>query len=147
MEFQLSDFNHHLDIQIRFNDVDGFRHVNNSIMFEYFDLGRMSYLSEILKLNYELVDDENLVIVSTKTDFILPIHLGDSLKVYTKLFQIGEKSVSMIQWLIKNGDNKPSVTCLSVLAGFNTATETSMIIPDKWKKLLTGFEKELLLNK
>ena len=147
MDFILSDFKHNIDIQIRFNDVDGFRHVNNSIMQEYFDLGRMSYLVKLLNFNYQLVDDENLVIVSTKTDFIQPIHLGDVLKVYTKVCHLGKKSLTMIQWLVKDGAENPSVTCLSVLAGFNPAKETSMIIPDKWKKILVEYEKVLSFKK
>ena len=144
MEFQLSDFKHNLDIQVRFNDVDGFRHVNNSIMHEYFDLGRMSYLIKLLNFNYKLVDDENLVIVSTKTDFIKPVHLDDKLKVYSKVYQIGDKSLKMIQWLVKEGDEDASVTCLSTLAGFIPSKESSMEIPDKWILALKEYENDSL---
>jgi len=141
LEIKLSDFNHSLAIQTRFNDVDGFRHVNNAVMQEYFDLGRMDYLINMLNFDYKQVDSENLVIVSNKTDFFQPVHLFDKLKVYTKVYQIGDKSLKMLQWLVKEGDNNPAVTCSSVMAGFIPSKEISMPIPDKWRKALSEYEK------
>ena len=106
----------------------------------------MYYLINTLNFNYKSVDDQNLVIVSNKTDFIKPLHLFDKLKVYTKVYKIGDKSIKMLQWLVKENDNNPSVTCDSVMAGFITSTETSMSIPDKWRKDLIDFEKDIWLN-
>jgi len=147
MELTLSDFNHSLDIQIRFNDVDGYRHVNNSIVQEYYDLGRMAYLIDVLKFDYKHVDNESLVIVSIKTDFIQPVYINDQIKVYTKVYQIGEKSIRMIQWLVKKEDKAPSVTCDSVLSGFDPIKETSILITEKWKKMMLDFEKNILIKK
>jgi acyl-CoA thioester hydrolase len=144
MSIKLSDFKHIIDIQVRFNDVDGFRHVNNSVIQEYFDLGRMYYLINILNFNYTSIDDQNLVIVSNKTDFIKPLHLFDNLKVYTKVYQLGEKSLKMIQWLVKENDDNPAVTCDSVMAGFITSKETSMEIPEKWRIELIEYENNIL---
>ena len=140
MELQLSNFKHSLEIQIRFNDIDSFNHVNNAITHEYFDLGRMSYLSDILNFEYIKLDDKNLVIVSTKTDFIQPVHLEDKLTVYTKVFYIGDKSLKMMQWLVKDGKTTPAVTCASVMAGFIPSKEISMEIPDKWRIALNQYE-------
>lgn len=33
-------FNHTLPIQLRFNDVDKFGHVNNTVYFSFYDLGK-----------------------------------------------------------------------------------------------------------
>ena len=37
-------FNHTLPIQLRFNDVDKFGHVNNTVYFSFYDLGKTEYL-------------------------------------------------------------------------------------------------------
>jgi acyl-CoA thioester hydrolase len=147
MDFISTDFKHITDIQIRFNDVDGFRHINNSIIQEYFDLGRMHYLIDILTFDYQNVNDQNLVIVSNKTDFIKPLHLFDNLKVYTKVYQIGDKSLKMLQWLVNDKEEHPSVTCDSVMAGFISSKEISMVIPDKWRDKLFEYEGHILLKK
>ena len=36
-------FNHTLPIQLRFNDVDKFGHVNNTVYFSFYDLGKTEY--------------------------------------------------------------------------------------------------------
>lgn len=33
-------FHHQLPIQLRFNDVDKFGHVNNTVYFSFYDLGK-----------------------------------------------------------------------------------------------------------
>ena len=43
-------FFHRLPVQIRFNDVDRYGHVNNNAYFAYYDLGKQEYLYKVLKL-------------------------------------------------------------------------------------------------
>lgn len=145
MDFQLSDFKHSIEIQIRFNDVDGFNHINNAVIQEYFDLGKMDYLIKTLNYDYKNVENDNLVIVSYKTDFFSPVHLFDKLKVYTKVYQIGEKSLKILQWLVKKNEINPAVTCNSVMAGFIPSKEISIVIPDKWRVKLEEYEGEIRL--
>ena len=40
-------FNHTLPIQLRFNDVDKFGHVNNTIYFSFYDLGKTEYFASV----------------------------------------------------------------------------------------------------
>ena len=41
-----------LPIQIRFNDVDRYGHVNNNSYFSYYDLGKEEYLNNVLTADY-----------------------------------------------------------------------------------------------
>ena len=40
-------FNHTLPIQLRFNDVDKFGHVNNTVYFSFYDLGKTEYFASV----------------------------------------------------------------------------------------------------
>ena len=65
-------YHHSLPIQIRFNDVDRYGHVNNNSYFAYYDLGKEEYLRNVLKVDYrksEVVP----VIANINADFIQPI--------------------------------------------------------------------------
>ena len=69
-------YHHRLPIQIRFNDVDRYGHVNNNAYFAYYDLGKQEYLQNVLKVDYrssEIVP----VIANINADFIFPIFYGD----------------------------------------------------------------------
>ncbi len=145
MEHYLKDFNHRLQVQIRFNDIDGLGHVNNVVYQEYFDLGRSGYLKSILGDSLG-TDDKNLVIVSYKTDFFKPSYINDKLIVLTRVYKLGVKSIKMIQWIIKDGNVNPCVTCDSVMAGFIPSKEKSIAIPEKWSDLLYKSENGLLIQ-
>ena len=40
-------FHHTLPIQLRFNDVDKFGHVNNTVYFSFYDLGKTEYFATV----------------------------------------------------------------------------------------------------
>ena len=145
MEFKLSDFNYKIDVQVRFSDIDGFNHVNNSVFFQFFDVGRINYFRHSLGFMFNINDNESLVVVATKTDYNRPAHLWDNLSVYTKVYQLGVKSVKIIQWVVRNGEESPLVVCDSVMSGFAPSIEQSIVIPDKWRNKLNEFEKGILL--
>ena len=41
------EFHHSLPIQLRFNDVDKFGHVNNTVYFSFYDLGKTEYFASV----------------------------------------------------------------------------------------------------
>ena len=85
-------FNHQMSVQIRFNDVDIYGHVNNAVILSYFDLGKVSYFEELDKQGIGH-GDMALVIVNVNVDFKAPIFMGDNIVVKTKIYEIGNKSV------------------------------------------------------
>ena len=40
-------FKHTVPLQLRFNDIDALGHVNNSVYFTFYDLGKARYFEEI----------------------------------------------------------------------------------------------------
>ena len=46
LDIQSYDFKISTPVQLRFNDLDGYGHANNSSMQAFFDLGRAAYLQE-----------------------------------------------------------------------------------------------------
>ena len=145
MEHHFIDFHHHISIQIRFNDVDGFGHINNAVYQEYFDLGRVDYLEKTLGALLG-ANDQNLVVVSNKTDFSRPLYLKDEIEVFTRVYRLGNKSLRMIQWLVKKNEELPRVTCDSVMAGFTPSTEKGMLLPVEWRQRYNDFEKGGLIQ-
>jgi|ADurb_Cas_01_Slu_FD_contig_21_575312_length_2074_multi_13_in_0_out_0_2 acyl-CoA thioester hydrolase len=136
------NFHHSADIQIRFNDIDMLGHVNNAKLQEYFDLGRMLYLQRIFGRKM-FVDDEAIVIASTKTDFLKPVYLSDHIEVCTAITSIGEKSLKMTQHLRCKKMDEPKVVCESVMVSISKSSGKSMEMPEKWKDLICSFEQKV----
>ena len=144
MELKNDVFNHVVSLQIRFNDIDRLGHVNNAVVQEFFDLGRISYFNDTLG---DLLgkDGQQLVIVSYKTDFYRQIMPYDEVEVRTKIYKLGNKSIRMWQWIALVGEGSPKAINDSVLSGFYSGTDKSMVIPEEWRQIFHGFEKNTLI--
>jgi acyl-CoA thioester hydrolase len=142
METSLQEtFRHILPVQIRFNDIDSFGHVNNATFQEYFDLGRVHYFKQAFEgklFTHELA----LLIASIKTDFLLPVHLHDHIEVRTKVFEMGNKSLKMLQYVVDNQKNELKATCLSVMVCFKTDNNQTEVIPQQWREKFMEMEAD-----
>ncbi len=126
---------------MRFSDVDGFGHVNNAVVQDYCDLGRMYYLRDVLGwIPGATQNNDQLVVVSTKTDFIQQIFLGQSIEVLTRIYDLGNKSLKMVQWIIDANSDEPLSICESVMAGFRRKEGVSFRLPDEWREAIREHE-------
>ena len=64
-------FHHTLPIQLRFNDVDKFGHVNNTVYFSFYDLGKTEYFASVCPgVDWEKT---GIVVVHIEADFVKQI--------------------------------------------------------------------------
>ncbi len=126
-------------IQIRMTDLDPFGHVNNGVIYSYYDLGRLDYLNQINEdTRWDKMDK---VVVRTECDFMESILFLDDLSVETKIIGIGTKSVKMIQRIIDNNNTgKIKSTCLSIMSGYDKENNTSKEISKEFKEKVETFE-------
>ena len=134
-----SDFRVSVPVQVRMSDLDPFVHVNNGIQCHYFDLGRSFYLEKVLQnqVDWTTID---LVLVHIELDFAAPVEFHDKLVCESKIIEIGNKSLKMVQRLRETTTNTVKTTCLSVLAGFDRQTHQSIPICEEYKQRIREFE-------
>ena len=126
-------------IQIRMTDLDPFGHVNNGVIYSYYDVGRLHYLSQMNEdIQWEKMDK---VIVHTECDFMEAILFEDDISVETKIIDIGKKSIKMMQRIVENNSGRIKSTCLSVLSGYDRGNNCSKEIDEGFKGKILNFEK------
>jgi acyl-CoA thioester hydrolase len=124
-------------IQIRFNDIDIFGHINNSVYNQYLDCGKVEYMLRVLGRDV-LFGKKSMVIVRIENDFLNPGLMSDELFVTTGVESVGEKSVTMRQSIIdKNGEVK--LESLSILSTFDIEEKSSFPLPQEWIDALSKF--------
>lgn len=138
-ENQVERYYHSLPIQIRFNDVDRYGHVNNNSYFAYYDLGKEEYLRNVLKMDYRN-SDVVPVIANINADFILPIFYGDEIIIETRVSHIGKKSFTLKQRAINQKTGNIVCQCSTVMVCFNLKTQTSAELPEVYRKAFVEFE-------
>ena len=102
------------EIQKRFSDVDPFQHVNNVSQQMYFDL--------------------RIITVSTSTSYMGQIRLHDRVRVTTTCEKIGNKSLTLFQQLVVDGQVRSESR--SVMVAFDFARQLSMPVPEAWRTRL-----------
>jgi len=143
----ISKFKHKTRIQIRFKDIDKLGHVNNANHLTYFELARVSYLNEALdtSINWE---KEGIILARMEVDFKSPILLDDEVWVYTRVSKVGRKSYEM-EYLIERIVHNTSVVAAigkSVQVCFDYSKNSSMEMPDSWKKAVLKFDSDVLVT-
>ena len=138
-----NSFRHSVDVQIRFSDIDPLNHVNNSIISQYYDIGRINYLKEVLGEDIEW-NSIGVVIVNLNTNFFSPVFITDQIVVETRLIGFGEKSMRTLQRVKDKNTQEIKSTCETILSGFDVVSNKSAPIPDEIKKKFEDYEKGIM---
>lgn len=132
-------YHHRLPVQIRFNDVDRYGHVNNNAYFAYYDLGKEDYLHQVLKVDYRKAKVVP-VIANINADFIAPIFYGDHIVVETRVSHIGNRSFTLQQRAVNTDTNTVVCQCATVMVCCDLETQQSADMPANYRKAIEAFE-------
>lgn len=133
-------FHHRLPVQIRFNDVDRYGHVNNNAYFAYYDLGKDEYLRNVLRTDYR-GGAAVPVIANINADFIHPIFYGDEIVIETRVAHIGTKSFTLEQRAVNLKTETVVCRCSTVMVCFNLHEQRSAELPDEYRQKFEEFER------
>ena len=131
-------FNHTLPIQLRFNDIDKFGHVNNTVYFSFYDLGKTEYFASVCPhVNWE---KEGIVVVHIEANFLAQIYASDSIAVQTAVTEIGNKSFKLAQRVIDTNTHEVKCICTSVMVAFDLEHHQSKPLSEDWIAAICHFE-------
>ncbi len=139
-------FNHTTPIQLRFNDFDALGHVNNSVYFSFYDLGKVSYFNEVMP-DASVNKEVGVVIANIQVSFLLPVYPEENVAVETAVVEVGNKSFKLLQQLIDVDTNEVKCICQTVMVCYDAKTKTSRPISNEWRKAMADFEGNPELGK
>lgn len=132
-------FRHSVPVQMRFNDIDVLGHLNNSVYFAFFDLGKADYFRAVRGEDVDWMKAD-VVIVNVNCDFMAQTLFHENIAVRTQTIKIGEKSIMLAQQLynVDTDEVKAQSTC--VMVSFDPATGCSQPLAEHWRKSIIAFE-------
>ena len=138
--FDSLKFHHKMPIQIRFNDVDRFGHVNNNAYFSYYDLGKVDYFNAVLGHNIARNADIVPVVVNLNADFFFPVYYGDEIVVETCISHIGSKSFTLAQRAVNQKTGQTVCQCKTIMVCFSLDAQESVEVPQEFRDAIEDFE-------
>ena len=138
-------FRHSIPVRVRFNDIDVLGHVNNSVFFTYYDLGKSAYFTTIRKgqMNWTRPD---VVIANVNCNFYAPMRFGEPVSVVTRVESIREKSFKMHQRIVNTVTKEVKSECATVMVAFDVDTQESKCLPAAWVKAICEYEGRNLIE-
>ena len=133
-----NDFRHIIPLQIRFNDVDKFGHVNNTVYFQFYDTAKTDYIATVCKG----VDWERLAIVVVKieAEFVAQIKGDNHIAGRTRAVKIGNKSFHLEQDVIDTDTQEIKSRCFSVMVLYDLDRQQTIPLPDEWRRAISDYD-------
>jgi len=133
------DFRHILPLQIRFNDIDKFGHVNNAVYFQFYDTAKTEYISEVCPH----VDWNELAIIVAhiEADFLAQVKADSHLEARTRVSRIGRKSFQLEQELVESDTQEVKSRCMSVMVLYDLVSKQTIPLPADWVKAIREYEE------
>jgi len=118
----------------RFGDIDGLRHVNNTVLAIWFEQARnpiFRMFTPDLDLSYE---NWKLIMVKTEFNFLNEMYYGKDVEIKTYILKIGNSSFTIGHEAWQNG--KLSVKGEAVVVHFDFIEKKTIPIPDSIRSKL-----------
>lgn len=131
-----------MPVQIRFNDVDQYGHMNNSSYFSIYDLAKTSYMREVF--GGDDWDGLGIVVANINADFLAPVFFSDELYIETKVVHVGHKSFTLLQRAVNKASGVLKCQCRTVMVGYDVATKEPVDLPLDFKRAICEYEGKTL---
>lgn len=132
-------FRHELPLQIRFNDIDALGHVNNSVYFNFYDLGKAGYFQTIRNMPIEW-QKSDIVVANLSANFFAPVFFNEEIAVQTTVTEIGNKSFHVFQQIVNTKTRQIKSNCTTIMVGFDIKSNAAKEISEEWKEAIRMYE-------
>ncbi len=129
-------------VDVRFNDLDTYGHVNNAVYATYLEEARIAYLDRVLgdeadDLLSPAAEGTGMVMAGIELDFERPLRTVDAVTVAVETTALGRSSVT-IEYELR--DDAVVATGETTLVAYDRAADESRPLPDRWREAFAEFE-------
>lgn len=138
LEAWSQDFTFYEDIKVRFSETDMYGHMNNTVIFSYFEQARIGLFQKlnIFKIG-ESTGTSIIVVADLQCDFVRQVYFDEKLKVYAKIAKVGNSSVD-VHYMVKNEHNDICFVGRGSIVQINPQTGKSVAFSEETKHILSG---------
>ena len=127
-----------IEAQLRFNDIDILGHLNNTVYFSLYDLGKAKYMEEA-GLREPGPKAPTSVIADVHCSYFKPVHYGDEIYIETHCSEVGDKHFTLDQEMV-DGVGEIRSQCRTVMVYIDPATGKAASLPQSYRDKIQQFE-------
>jgi len=130
-------------VEVRYNDLDTYGHVNNAIYGTYVEEARVDYLETVVGgATADITgsgEETGMVVANLELDFEHPIRTRDEVTVGVRVPRLGEKSFPF-EYEIRTANGDVAATGETTMVAYSRGEGASVPIPDSWRESIAEFE-------
>lgn len=143
---ELSNYNHQIEEEVKFHEVDLMQVVNNAVYFNYFEDARVKYIQDLIKkykLKEIMVGESFFIMAHNEADYIEPALFDQRLKVYTRIEFIKNSSFGFRHLIECVNTGRVITRGAGVFVHINIKTKKSFPLPQEFYNAVKDFENEV----
>lgn len=118
------------DVEVRFADIDGMRHVNNAKYLTYTEVCRTRFLAAHNELT--ALDDMPFILARAEIDFRGAATMGDTIRIEMWVPRIGGKSWDFAYRLSDTKEGRLFAAARTVQVGYDYQDGTTIPVPERY---------------
>ena len=134
-------FRHATPLQVRWGDMDALGHVNNAVYLTYLEQARIAY-TQNLDIWHGSTEALGMIVARVVMDYKLPLTHADTIKVYTRVSRLGNKSYDMEQQIVLDDGGVAAKATFTIVV-YDYVAQQSALIPPEWRAKWIDYEPEL----
>lgn len=132
------NFRHRLPVQIRFNDIDMFGHLNNSVYIQFLDLGKYAYFRQFMSDTFGS-EPTAPVVANINCDFIEPTKIDERLEVLTAITDIADSSMVLDQRVVSSS-GRVKCSARTIMVNLDLSTGRPTTVSDTWRHRIAAYQ-------
>ncbi len=136
-----ADFYHLFPIEVRWGDADAMGHINNVQYLRYLESGRVAYCETVMDLFLHAGMGAGWILADMQCSYLQQVNYPAKLEVGTRISQIGNKSVTILADIFRQGEPESVLSSKGVMVWFDYQQQTTESIPARVRQMVVEFEK------
>jgi acyl-CoA thioester hydrolase len=137
----LADYPVVLTIPVQWGEMDAYGHVNNTVLFRYFESARVAYLGRCRFL--ETYDDEGVgaILHSTDCRFRRPLRYPDTIQVGGRAVSVERDRFTMAYQVVSLGGDDVVAEGSGIIVAFDYRSRGKTDLPERVREGIAGLER------
>lgn len=134
----LSDFHSISRFRVPFCDVDMLGHVNHASYVVWAETARCVYFDEVIRES--LAGRCGIILAHLEMDYEQPLDYREEVAVGCRIGRIGRKSFDFIYEIWSDSRQVRAARGLSTMVAYDYEAKQSIVIPERWRGVVTAYE-------
>lgn len=134
----LADFRCISRFRVPFCDIDMLGHVNHASYVVWAETARCAYFDEVLRES--LTGRCGIILAHLEFDYEQPLDYREQVAVGCRIGRMGRKSFDFLYEIWSESRQVRAARGLSTMVAYDYEAKTSIVIPERWREVVTAYE-------